>query len=236
MDQARDNFNFFIPVEFSKGADGKRIVRGFVSTEHEDRENEVVLQDGLDFSEFQRMGWFNDNHSKDTADRVGYPTLLEPRTYPDGKKGHYVEGVLLNNYAPADKIWKLQEALIENQAPRRLGFSIEGSIQQRTGPDGKRIAKAKVRNVAITADPVNPYAGLEAVVKALTAGAETSAPDASPGQGFPLRTESLEGAKKKKRKRKMSHGSAVDALMARGYRFETAAKIVRFADFLKRGE
>jgi hypothetical protein len=231
MNQVSEDFCFFIPATFEKGGDGKRIVRGFVSTEHQDREDETILQDGLDFTEFMNFGWFNDNHSKSTADKIGYPTLLEARAHPDGKKGHYVEGVVLSDYEPADKIWGLHRALKSNKAPRTLGFSIEGAIQRRTGTNGKIISKAKVRNVAITADPINPYAGLEAVVKGLTAGTDVSAPPATPGQGFPLRAESLG----KKRKRRMSHGESIDHLMAKGHSYDTAVKIVKFAGFLKTG-
>jgi hypothetical protein len=232
VDQDDKTFRFYIPAEFEKASDGRRLVRGFVTTEHRDREKEKVLQAGLDFTEFLRHGWFNDNHSKSTKSNLGWPLKLEPRDYPDGKKGHYVEGEMMKNYRPADEIWDLAEALKANKAPRQLGFSIEGTIDERED-GGKTISKARVRNVAITANPVNPYAGLEPVMKALTAGAEVSAPPAAPGQGFPLRTESLERKKKKKKKRK-SCGEHVDALVKKGMRRDNALKAVLLAIQLKR--
>jgi hypothetical protein len=235
---ARD-FQFFIPVEFVKGADGRRVVKGFVTTEHKDREEETLLQDGLDFTEFMSYGWFNDNHSKATSGAVGWPTLLEKRVTSDGKKGHYVEGELLRDYGPANQIWELQDALIRNNAPRKLGFSVEGAIEQRTGHDGRTISKAKVRNVAITPNPINPYAGMETVTKALMAGADVASPGAVPGSGFALRPESLEGTstnaagpttkKKRKKRKKMTAGEAVDHLMERGYSLELACRIVQLA-------
>jgi hypothetical protein len=251
MDQAQaqqqqDNtFRVYFPAELYKGNDGRRFVRGFCSTEHEDREKETVLQDGLDFSEALQFGWFNDNHSKSTSDRIGWPTAIEKRTTNDGKKGHWVEGELLVGYEPADRVWKLHEALKENKAPRHLAFSIEGSIDKRLGPGGKTIAKARVRNIAITADPVNPFAGMEAVAKSLMAGTDIQSPGAQPGNAFPLRSESLEGAeedederrkRKRKRKRKrMTRGESIDWLMAQGLDFERSVQTVRFAAQLRGG-
>jgi len=238
---AQRDFQFHVPVEFIKGTDGRRVVRGFVTTEHKDREEETLLQDGLDFSDFMRYGWFNDNHSKATSGAIGWPTLLEKRSYTDGKKGHYVEGELLRDYGPADQIWQLQEALIRNGAPRKLGFSVEGAIEERTGPGGKVITKAKVRNVAITPNPINPYAGMETVTKALMAGADIASPGAVEGGGFPLRAESLDGAptsvttgpkktgKKKRKQKRRTAGEAVDHLMERGYSLELACRVVQLA-------
>ena len=49
---------------FEKGTGDKRIkLRGIISTEHRDRQGEVILQRGLDFRPFLDYGWFNDNHS-----------------------------------------------------------------------------------------------------------------------------------------------------------------------------
>ena len=82
-----DDFTIFVPATFlEKG--GKRLICGFVTTEHEDRETETVLQDGLDFEEFLKYGYFNDNHSGATRDLLGYPTKIEPRETPDGRRGH----------------------------------------------------------------------------------------------------------------------------------------------------
>ena len=232
---AQREFLFHIPIEFVKSDDGKRIVRGFATTEHQDREGETVLQDGLDFTDLMKWGWFNDNHGKSASDKIGYPTRLEPKTYPDGRKGHYIEGELLRDYRPADRIWELGEALRKQAAPRQLGFSIEGTIDERRD-NGKTIAKARVRNIAITADPINPYANVDMVVKALLAGGDVASPGAMQGSGFPLRPESLEGSqtnlagpKKKKRKKRMTKGEAVDWFMSRGYTLDAAVMLTKLA-------
>ena len=143
-------FKFELPFEvFHKAGEvGKeRRIGGIISTDRTDRQGEQVLQDGLDFSEFINNGWFNDNHSKDTTGIVGYPIKIEKQR-KNGRPVHYVEGYLLENFEPADKIWTLANSL--QKTGRRLGFSIEGSVTRRAGNDGRVIASAKVRNVAIT--------------------------------------------------------------------------------------
>jgi len=214
-------FKFEIPVEafWKAGKKGQeRRIGGIISTESRDRQQEVVLQRGLDFSPFLQAGWFNDNHSKETTGIVGYPIKVEKTIYK-GKPAHRVEGYLLPDYPRADEIWNLANSL--QKTDRRLGFSVEGGVTRREH-DGRTIAEAVVRNVAITNCPVNIDTGLEVLAKsmmsleaenelansqncwekkaccgrcsykALTAGHAISNPGASPGEGFPLRVESAE--------------------------------------------
>jgi hypothetical protein len=234
-------FKFEIPFEvFHKaGEPGKeRRIGGVISTEDKDRQGEVVLQRGLDFSEFVQNGWFNDNHSKKTTDIVGYPIGIEKRVV-NNRPVHYVEGYLLEGHEPADGIWKLANSLAKTN--RRLGFSIEGSVQSRAGSTGSTIAKAKVREVAITKCPVNTSTGLEILAKslmavesegeewrrALAAGQAVSDPGVAPGQGFALRTESME--RDLKRTRKLTRAEARDFLLAR-YRGMNKALADRIID------
>lgn len=202
-----NDFKAFVPLNFFEKADARDPstryrFNGFITTEHKDRDGEIALQNGLNFKEFMKHGWFNDNHSKKTGGTVGKPLKVEDRTTPDGKKGTWVEGHMIAGYEPAMEIWQLGRALEKNPSKDRcLGFSVEGTIQSRGGFDNKIITKAVVRNVAITANPVNPHTCMN-LAKALMAGGSVEAPAVSPGEGFPLRTESLEGGKKKKKKRK----------------------------------
>jgi hypothetical protein len=237
-------FKFELPFEvFHKaGKPGQeRRIGGMISTDRNDRQGEIVLQRGLDFSEFLSNGWFNDNHSKDTTGIVGYPLKVEKRKH-NGRDGHYVEGYLLEGYEPADKIWTLANAL--QKTGRRLGFSIEGAVTRREGPSGKVIAEAKVRNVAITNAPVNTDTGLEVLAKsmlalereadikqALVAGSAISSPSPSHGEGFPLRVESLEVDPKKKRKKRLTNLEAMEIVKAAypGISNHDASRIVAFA-------
>jgi hypothetical protein len=124
-----------------------RPIGGWCSTENLDRQDEVVVARGLDFSEFVAWGYFNDNHKQDTHSPLGYPRLARL------EKGRWwTEGNLLTAWPPADRVWELAKALKKSRAPRNLGFSIEGKVMER---DGAKIVRAKVRNVAITSAPVN---------------------------------------------------------------------------------
>ena len=55
----------------------KRRVAGIISTDQRDKQDEVILQRGLDFADFLTEGYYNDNHSKETTSPVGVPTGVE---------------------------------------------------------------------------------------------------------------------------------------------------------------
>lgn len=208
----------------------ERRIGGIVSTDHLDRQQEVLLQDGLDFSPFLKSGWFNDNHDNSTDSVIGYPETAELRSLPDGRKGWYVEGYLLKGSERADRIWDLANAL--QKTDRRLGFSVEGSIVERDPSNPSHVKKAIVREVAITKCPVNTNTSLGVLAKSLSAGSAVTNPGTAPGEGFPLRTESLEGEGKKKKKRKLYSKSEAAALLKAAnskVSDELAEKIVNYA-------
>jgi hypothetical protein len=235
--------------EKSGEAGKERRIGGIISTESKDRHGEVVLQRGLDFTDFLRNGWFNDNHSKNTADILGYPIKVE-KVVHNGKPAHKVEGYLLPDYEPADRIWRLARSL--QKTGRRLGFSIEGSVRQRTGPSENVIAEALVRNVAVTNCPVNTDTGLDVLAKsmmavesgatqpevanalevlrrALASGSAIGAPSSpQAGDGFALRTESVD---RRKRRKVLSKSQALRLVMNRypGMTRPQAERVVRWA-------
>ena len=185
-------FQFEVPLDFFEKADeepGKRRrIGGIISTESTDRQGETVLADGLDFTDWIKNGWYNDNHSKDTDGIVGYPDYVKSfkkgDRLPNGKQassnGHWAEGYMLGTER-ANRLWELGKNL--QGTGRRLGFSVEGKILRRVGPKtiarkaddgsvewvGNRIAKALVRNVAVTNCPVNTDTGLEILARSLSA-------------------------------------------------------------------
>lgn len=152
---------FYIPAEFKKSKDDKEMrIYGLASTPDLDRDNEEVVQKGLDISDFLDYGYFNYNH--DNSYILGYPDKEKTKITKDGL---YVEG----NILPTDigkRIWDTAVVLQKSNAPRKLGFSIEGKVLQKD--DKGRILKAKVYNVAITNTPVNTKATWQALVKSLT--------------------------------------------------------------------
>lgn len=214
-------FQFFAPMSFfekaSAPAGQQRRIAGVISTELEDKQREVVLQRGLDFSHFLDKGWFNDNHSKDTTDVLGYPETVikfqKGDKLPDGQvaryNGTWAEGYLLDT-PKASKVWELAQSLAKAGSKRRLGFSVEGTVLQRTGPNNNIVAKALVRNVAVTNCPVGEETRLEALAKSMdevekgmTVGAGTgdspasAGPVTGEGAGQVLAPESLEKVPKK---------------------------------------
>lgn len=188
-----DTFRFHLDADVYKSdnsAEEKRIIRGYASNNHSDRQNESLVQKGLDIEDFVNHGYFNYDH--DNSIILGYP-------YPTCKvddNGFWVEGELLKGIPVADRIWELAKALKKSDAPRKIGFSVEGKVLSR---EGNKICKAKIYNVAITTNPVNPTCTWDAVVKSfntdmlgksLSAGYETNPLDMEGGSVF--REESLE--------------------------------------------
>lgn len=170
-------------------------IGGIVSSDGLDRQQEQVLADGLDFTDFLSFGWFNDNHGSSQSDILGYPTgvkRVKPgEALPNGDRctvnGWWAEGYLLDT-KKGRECYENINAL--QGSPRGIGFSIEGKVRQRKG--NGIVARADVTNVAITHVPVNPNTFAVALAKALTAGSAVSNPGASPGEGFALRAESLD--------------------------------------------
>lgn len=181
------DFKFYAPLRFFKSGEGEhaRRIAGVVSTETPDRQGDTILQRGLNFDEFLKFGWFNDNHSQKAQDVLGYPERVQffekGERLPDGSVAHaplhWAEGYLLSNYEPAERLWNLGLSLQKAGGGRSLGFSVEGKIVRRTGPSNKIIARADVRNVAITHCPVNADTKLYALAKSLHAAEESSGDD-----------------------------------------------------------
>lgn len=217
------NFKFEFEVEAFQKAGAKpgheRRIGGIVSTDGIDRQGEVLLQEGMDFSPFLKSGWFNDNHDSSTDALIGYPDKAEMRKLPDGTTGWYVEGHLLKGTPRADAIWDLANAL--QKSDRKLGFSVEGSIVERDASDPTKVRKAVIREVAITRCPVNTGTSLSVLAKSLSAGSGSPV-GAVEGSGAPLRVESLEADAKgnpededeKKKKKRITKSDAIARLVA----------------------
>lgn len=206
-----DTFKFHLDADVdvvkSENEQGRRVIRGYASTPTADRQGESLIQKGLDISDFVSHGWLNYDH--DNSVILGYPTTS---TKID-ENGLWVEGELLKGVPMADKLWELALALKKSNAPRKLGFSVEGKVLERRG---NTILKAKIYNCALTPNPVNTEATWEAVVKsfrpdsdidmskALSAGYATS-PDTQ-ANGGALRKESIESDIKRLAENLYDHG------------------------------
>lgn len=152
------SFRFHVPIDLKKGDDGKTWIEGVASVEKEDIAGETVILTGMDLSYLLSRGYFNDNHAKTTDAKVGVPT--EAKVTPNGLQ---VRGYLFDT-PRAKGIVELAEALQKAGSNRRLGFSVEGKTLKR---DGKIIKQCWVKDIAITAEPVNPYTYLD-VIKSIS--------------------------------------------------------------------
>lgn len=119
---------------------------GIASSSIEDLENEIVVPEGIDTTYYVKYGYWNSDHKKGAAFKVGIPTKAETR-----KEGLWHEGYLLKDMPEAQGIWALIKTLKEGAHPRRVGWSIEGkTILQ----EGRKILKSFLIDTAVTANPV----------------------------------------------------------------------------------
>ena len=188
-----DVFAVWSPFDIVKsrdvnGGDGEPMtgkIGGIVSSETLDQQNEFLAQDGIDWTYFLNKGWFNYEHAAGPENVLGHPESVTPVTYR-GKPAHKVEGVLYLHKARAREIYETAEAMKKAGGRRKLGFSVEGQVVERDQNDRRRITKAKVLNVAITAHPVHPDARLEVLARSLTASGIGYQTPAQPAAGFSL--------------------------------------------------
>lgn len=191
MDSAPFKLN--VPFDVIKSEDtGQMLFGGFVSSGKKDREEEVIIQKGLDFQPWIDRGWFNDNHASalTRGGLVGVPVENKPVQWlakgdaspltgdPVERSGWHVMGELLDTQE-GRTIYDIGKAL--QKTHRRLGMSLEGRVMRRKGPT---ILKAEVHNIAITQRPVNPDTVVEVLTKALEKGEVIE--DQRPSDPIPL--------------------------------------------------
>jgi hypothetical protein len=150
-----NDFKFWYPATVEKGSDGKMWISGIASTEHEDLQGEVIKQNGLQLDYFLKRGFLNDDHSKETSGKVGIPTEAVIT-----KKGLWIKGYLLDT-PRAKGIWDLAQALSKSGDDRKLGYSVEGKVLARDSKNPRVITKAWIKDVAVTASPINPNTFLD---------------------------------------------------------------------------
>lgn len=143
----------------------KAMIAGICSTRDMDLEGEVIEQDGLDWSYFLANGWFNHEHQQGAGAVLGHPIKVNQL---DDNRTH-VEGVLYLDKQLGRDVYETAVAMKKAGGDRSLGFSVEGQVLLRDPADKKRVLKARVLNVAITAHPVNPHTNLELIARSMGA-------------------------------------------------------------------
>lgn len=177
----RQRIPFEVDLRKAEGqGDGPPAMRfgGYCSSERRDRQDEIVLQKGLDFGPFIESGWYNEDHdqklsgsgivgiplAENTVQWVekGSPSPLDGTPVP--RSGWFVLGDLLDT-PEGRSIFQKSAALQRQCTHRRLSLSIEGMALK--DPATKTVHKTLVQNIAITGKPVNPDAPIEVLMKAL---------------------------------------------------------------------
>ena len=158
-------FSAWTSIDLSKDDNVKNdeklgFVKGIVSSEIEDQAGDIIKQDGIDWSYFMDKGYFNWEHQSGPENILGYPTKLVR-----GESDTSVEGYLFLDRPKAKDAYDMAKILKDVQAPRSIGFSIEGQVIERDKENQNIITKAKILNVSVTAHPCNPDAKL--MVKAI---------------------------------------------------------------------
>jgi hypothetical protein len=139
---------------------------GIASTADQDRDKEVILQKGLDFSPFIEHGEYNWNHIPHAM--VGEPTGRKA-WYDGGKwlsEGRIIKGLPIWDGYTTDMVIQQHNQLRKSGTNRGLCQSIEGKVMQRS-PCGRYVQKATVYNIALTFRPVNPNCTVAVLAKSL---------------------------------------------------------------------
>ena len=168
MDKAIQLFSLYTTLDIEKGKDNPDKVKigGIISSDTNDQEGDVLLQEGMDWSYFLERGYFNYEHQQGPENILGVPDKVE-LVDMNGKKATKVEGFLLMDTPKAKDVYQSIKAVAKAGLNRQIGFSVEGQVIERDLENPKIVKRAKILNVSITAHPVNPDAKLELLARSL---------------------------------------------------------------------
>jgi hypothetical protein len=170
-------FSTFIPfdvIEKATEADPLRgPIRGIASTESQDQDGDIVIQEGLDWSAFFAKSGsgrpipLTYEHPLGVNNIVGEATSVRI-VDKDGVKATEIEGHLYLNDEQGANVWK-KACAMKKAGSLRLGFSVEGRVPP-GGRDGNKIIKAKIYSVAISPVPRNLESWWEPLAASILAG------------------------------------------------------------------
>ena len=178
-DKSKETIHFFMPIEKSyvdlmeknleKGAKDTDPyswkIGGLASSSDKDLDGEYIEPTAFDTDYLVRFGFFNNDHQKGPENKVGIPTKAVVTD-----KGLWVEGYLLKDIPAAQGIYRLMKTLAKGNHDRKVGFSVEGKI---ISQEGSRITKVFLKDIAITANPVNTKTYAE-LIKSMRENKKTS--------------------------------------------------------------
>lgn len=166
-----DHFRTFVPFEIVKSGEGEDTesrlgkIRGIATSETRDADDEVIMQDGLDWTFFKSRGVLTYEHPIGALNIVGHPTSVTP-VVRDGTPMTQIEGVLYLDDPLGKALYEKATTMKKAGGDRALGFSIEGKVPK-GGRVGKTIRSAVVHSVAISPVPKNRDSWWEPIAASL---------------------------------------------------------------------
>jgi len=169
-----NKFNFFIGLDIdddilkasNESSNENRyknmIIKGLVSDQSKDVENEAMEPSGFEFDEFLKSGYLNLEHF---TTRKGDPQywIGEPLEGEVKNNKFFIKGKLWEKHPLARNFWDTMLIMKASGSTRKPGFSIEGKALERDPLNKKRVTKARISNVALTFSPVNKNSYMDIV-------------------------------------------------------------------------
>lgn len=152
------------------GDDDRMIMFGWASAPSLDDDGERIVQEGLNVKPLLKKGVINWNHRQDPDGILGAPLQAELRDREGFGKCLYAEMELISSRPMAKSVWKLAEDFQKSSTGRSLGMSLEGKVRSRTTKG--TVTKADVFNIALTMNPKNNDAPVQALLKGMVEGDE----------------------------------------------------------------
>jgi hypothetical protein len=147
--------------------DEQRRIWVLASTEHEDEQDEALVQKAMDISYLPKDGKFLWGHSPPDGSQINPECVIGNVTKAHiPPEGLYAEGILWKGKRYADVIYNDLEQNPEI-CPHKA--SIEGSYKILIGPDGIIRKSAVVRNISFDVNVVNTHT-MAGVIKSLNGG------------------------------------------------------------------
>lgn len=156
-------FDVFLPIDkVAKSDDDKVIlISGYASTGVKDFQGETIDPNGIHYDYLLDHGYIDYEHDADQI--IGVPT---ENTHLDNK-GLFLEAKLFSNMEQVQHVLKLYKNIKENNIDRNIGFSVEGSVNERDSKDKSIIRDVQITGVAVTTHPANPTCSWTVLSKSL---------------------------------------------------------------------
>jgi len=178
IESKEPDFQFFTKeLEVKASKDGRRIVRGYATTDDVDREYEVITKEAIEMS---------------ALDLINSPTVFYEHRHSDYPVGKVVDAIVTNGKMmieveiskTADRVWTLlQEGILRAFSIGGRFLETKDVLNEELGKELTHITKMELFEVSIVGLPANPNALITSVSKAITKSLDGKARGDGQGQG-----------------------------------------------------